>query len=490
MISSHTGKILCGIALLFAIPIVTALFCGEWSPIPDFIIGFNACLMSGILFLALGRGSRGQLRWIHSMAIAAFSWFLATILCAIPHCLSGHFASYLDCMFDVMSGFTTTGLILILDLDHVSHALNMWRHLLTYVGGQGMIVLVLGFIMRGTAGAYMMYVGEGKDERLLPNVIHTSRAIWMISIIYLVLGTAALWIVLAREGMAFPRTFLHALWLFMGAWSTGGFAPQSQGMLYYHSYPVELATLVIMLLGSFNFILHYAVWSGNAKEMFRNIEIRSFTVTASLTFVVLVIALIISGAYASPLTLFRRASYLLISGHTTTGYMQVYANQLVMDWGELATIALTLAMVFGASACSTGGGIKGLRVGILAKGLYHEIKRISSSEDACFVTTFHHIRDIILTEQHVKMAGLIALCYLAVHFAGAVLGSLCGYPFVSALFESVSACSNTGLSCGITASGMPVALKIYYIFAMWAGRLEFISLFGLAAFAISVFKGR
>ncbi|MCX6355252.1 MAG: TrkH family potassium uptake protein [Candidatus Aureabacteria bacterium] len=490
LISNQIGKVLCGISLLYSIPCVTAVACGEWDQIPDYLISFNACFIAGLIFIFFGIGATGRMRWVHSMVVAAFSWFIADPLCAMPHYLSGHFASYFDAMFDVMSGFTTTGLILILDLDHISHSLNMWRHLLTYVGGQGMIVLVLAFLVRGTAGAYMMYVGEGKDEKLLPNVIHTTRAIWIISTVYLFLGTAVLLFVLEYEGIAFPRSLLHALWLFMGAWSTGGFAPQSQSILYYHSVYVELVTLVIMILGSFNFVLHYAVWSGNPREMFKNIEIRAFTVTASLTFAILACALIRSGVYADLVTVLRRGSYLLISGHTTTGYMQVYANQIIQDWGELATVAIIVAMAFGASACSTGGGFKGLRTGIVAKGLYHEIKRIMLSEDAYFLTKFHHIKDIILTETHVKMAGLIIICYVAIHLIGALIGSLFGYPFVNALFECVSAGSNTGLSCGVTAPAMPALLKGYYIFAMWAGRLEFISLFGLIAFGISILRGK
>ena len=114
------------------------------------------------------------------------------MLGALPHCLSGHEGSYLDAMFDVMSGYTTTGLYLLQDLDHVAHGLNMWRHLLTYAGGQGIVVIALTFLFKGTAGAYKVYVGEGKDERLLPNVVQTARAIWLVSLTWLVVGTLAL----------------------------------------------------------------------------------------------------------------------------------------------------------------------------------------------------------------------------------------------------------------------------------------------------------
>lgn len=92
-----------------------------------------------------------------------------------------------------MGGFTTTGLTLVQNLDHVSLGINMWRHILTFVGGQGMVVLALSFLVKGTSGAYKMYVGEGKDVELVPNIVGTAKIIWIISMTYLFMGTFLLW---------------------------------------------------------------------------------------------------------------------------------------------------------------------------------------------------------------------------------------------------------------------------------------------------------
>ena len=488
LIISSTGKIIMGVSALFFIPLITALCFREWDVALDFTLGLNSCFLTGICLLLIGGRTSGKLRWLHSMVVVTFSWFIATMVCAIPHYLSGHFASYLDSVFDVMSGFTTTGLILIQDLDHVSNGLNMWRHLLTFVGGQGMIVLVLSFLAKGTAGAYMMYVGEGKEERLLPNVVNTTRVIWLISMVNLVAGSLVLWLVLSIEGMPWDRGFLHALWLMMSTWSTGGFAPQSQNILYYHSLLTEAVCLIVMVIGSLNFILHYTVWSGQRKEMFKNIEVKAFTASVLICFTMLLFALVPADVYSNIFSLFRRASFIIISGHTGTGLMNIYISQLLHDWGPLALLALTMAMAIGGSACSTCGGMKGLRTGIMVKGLYNEIKRLVLPEQAIFVTKFHHIRDIILTDYHVKIAGIIVLGYICLYLGGGLLGTYYGYPFVNSLFEATSAGSTTGLSCGITTPLMPIGLKAYYIFAMWAGRLEFIALFGMTAFIVSFFK--
>ena len=191
VIGKYTGKVIVGVGLLMVVPLVTAAVFREWDTVLDFLISMAVCFIFGYGAQLYCRTEK-DLAWSHGLVVASGSWIWATIFGALPHYLSGHEGSYLDAMFDVMSGYTTTGLYLLQDLDHISYGLNMWRHLLTYAGGQGIVVIALTFLFKGTAGAYKVYVGEGKDERLLPNVIQTARAIWLVSLVYLGVGTLAL----------------------------------------------------------------------------------------------------------------------------------------------------------------------------------------------------------------------------------------------------------------------------------------------------------
>ncbi len=113
-----------------------------------------------------------------------------------------------------------------------------------------------------------------------------------------------------------------------------------------------------------------------------------------------------------------------------------------------------------------------------------------SPESARVVERWHHVTTRTLSEAAVRTAFLIVVAYIVIYGAGALLGVFYGYDFVQSLFESVSAGSNTGLSCGITAPAMPALMKIYYVFAMWAGRLEFMSVFGLAGFVAAAARGK
>jgi trk system potassium uptake protein TrkH len=276
----------------------------------------------------------------------------------------------------------------------------------------------------------------------------------------------------------------------MAAFSTGGFAPQSQNILFYHSLPFELVTIVILMMGAMNFNLHYALWNGNRREIYRNIEIITISITIVMTFILTAIGLAQLEVYPDTMTMLRKGFYQLISGHTTTGFATIYARQFIREWGQLALIAITIAMAFGACACSTGGGIKALRIGIIAKAFYQDIKKILSPESSVIIQKYHHIKEMILEDTQVRGAVLILLSYLVLYGLGTLVGVLFGYSLTESLFESTSAAANVGLSCGITTATMPTVLKITYIIQMWAGRLEFLSIFTLIGFVISWFKGK
>ncbi|HSK48433.1 MAG TPA: potassium transporter TrkG [Coriobacteriia bacterium] len=489
VIGKYTGKVIVGVGLLMAVPLLTSVAFGEWDTAVDFLISMAVCFIFGYGAQLLSR-TESDLAWSHGLVVAAGSWIWATAIGALPHFLSGHESSYLDAMFDVMSGYTTTGLYMLQDLDHISYGLNMWRHLLTYAGGQGIVVIALTFLFKGTAGAYKVYVGEGKDERLLPNVIQTARAIWLVSLVYLGVGTIALSITGLALGQNPVRAVLDGLWVFMGGWSTGGFAPQSFNTAWFHSISYELITAVIFIAGSFNFALHWAVWTGERKEIRRNVETVSFAITLTLTVLLATFWLAKSGVYPDAMALFRKSFYQLASGHTTTGFATIYSRAFVTQWGTVGMLATTVAMGIGASACSTAGGIKGIRVGIITRSFVADVRRMVAPESAVVREKYHHIRANWLDDGVVKSAMAITVAYVSMYLLSALLGALYGYPLVESLFEGVSAGSNTGLSCGVTSPFMPAVMKVAYIVFMWLGRLEFMSVFALLGYGISIVRGR
>ena len=485
IISYYSGYIILIMASLMMIPMITSLLFREWNAMLDFMISgaiTSIVAFSMILFGLKMNESKADFQWKHGFVIAALSWIILTFLCAIPYRMSGHSGSLLDSCFDVMSGFTTTGLTLTQDLDHLSNGLNMWRHMLTFIGGQGMVVLALSFLSREIGGAYKMYVGEGKDIELVPNVKGTARYIWQISIVYLVIGTLVMWIIGLFIGLSPVSAFLHALYIFESSWSTGGFAPNTQNIMYYHSLLYETVAMIIFILGSFNFGLHYAIWQGKRKEIVKNIEVQSFFITSFAACVLVLTELAKHNVYPNAVAGFRRVIFNVLSAHTTTGFGSVYARQFAMDWGDFGVLIMVLVMLIGGSACSTAGGFKGLRVGIIFKGLIMDVKKLLSSERSMKVYKFHHIKDHVLDDSVVKSSAIIICCYLVTFTIGTLLGTYYGYSLPDSAFESASVAGNVGLSIGVTSASMPAAMKVFYIISMYLGRLEFLSVFALIGY--------
>ena len=190
--------------------------------------------------------------------------------------------------------------------------------------------------------------------------------------------------------------------------------------------------------------------------------------------------------YTNGISLFRRVVYNLLSAHTTTGFGSIYAQQFASDWGGLGITVMVIAMLIGGSACSTAGGIKGLRVGIIFKGIYSDIQKLMKGDKTMRVVKYHHIKDQILDDTAFRSSATIAILYIVLFAIGVILTTLAGYGLLESSFEVASVTGNVGLSIGITQATMPTYLKVFYILAMYLGRLEFISIFVLVGM---FFKG-
>jgi trk system potassium uptake protein TrkH len=489
VIGYYLGKITIGLGILMFIPLALAFVYGEMAPAVDYLLSISLTLLAGALLTALCH-TRKDLETKHAMCVAALTWLAAMFISAVPLYLSGHYGSFLDANFETMSGYATTGLSLAVDLDHMAYSHNFWRHFIMFIGGQGIVVIALTFLFRGTAGAFRIYVGEARDERILPNVIETARFIWLVSIVYLLIGSAALSASAIAGGLAPAKAIFDSVCVFMAAWDTGGFTPQSQNLLFYHNFAFEFISVGIMLLGSINFALHYVVWTGNRREIYKNIEIVTLFISVMVTLSITAWGLVGRGVYADAIPFFRKVFFQLTSGHTGTGYSTIYPRQFVNEWGPLGMLGVTLAMAVGGSMCSTTGAIKVLRIGVLFKALRQDLKRALTPETAVIVQKFHHIKDVILDDKHVRTASLILLSYLNLYLFGTIVTMLYGYSLSEAAFESVSAAANVGLSCGITLPSMPAVLKVVYIFQMWAGRLEFMAILALGGMAFAALRGK
>lgn len=479
VIGHYLSRIVIFVGLLMLLPLAASIVFREWSVSLDFILSTSVTVTAGLVMRDLFQTKVTKLKFKHAMSVAAFAWVLAALFAALPLWLSGSVNSPLDGFFDAMSGWTSTGFSLIPDIDHLPRSINFWRHLLQFSGGMGIVVFMLAVLSRGLGGATRLYFSEGREERISPNISKTARIIIGMAFMYFTLGVIVLSIVGVIEGLPTLNSVFDAVCLTMASFGRGGFTPHSQSLLYYHSSLYEIVIMFIVFMGSINFAVHYLVLTGNRRELFRNIEVvmllASITVLSTLTMLWLLEYDIYSGATV----LFRKGFFTLVSAHGTAGFQTVYPQQMSAEWSLLPAFAVILAMLIGASTCSTGGGIKTLRIGIVFKMFVHEIKKIILPENAVIIEKYHHIEDSPISDKQAKNAFFVVVGYILLFIIGSTVTMSHGYSMADSMFEAGSAVSNTGLSSGIVSHSMPALIKLTFIFLMWAGRLEIMSVFVL-----------
>lgn len=487
VIGSVTGRILLVVATGGLVPLVWAVFAAEWRPFGSFLLMIGVFGVLGVLGLRLEPGLP-NVNWSHAMVVVAVTWLVVPLLGAIPFLLSGHFADPLDAMFDSVSGLTTTGLAVISDLDHLASSLNVWRHLLQFLGGLGIVVAALT-VFAG-AGGITLYMGEGRGERFLPSVASTVRFLWAVAGLHLVGVVAALmvvgWLVLGFQPV---RAFFHAFTMFLAGFSTGGFSPQSTSIGYYHSVVFELVAMASMLGGAMSFGLHYSLWRGRRRDALANLETRTILVTLGGNLLLVLVGLTATGLITTVPNLTRQGFFQLFSAHTTTGWATIPSAELA-QWDGFAFVGMAIAMALGGMGSSTAGGVKALRVGLTVKSVVAQIRQVLLPERAVLSIDYYQAGRQRLTAEVIQSVMTISLLYVALYLLGAGVGMAYGIPLRPALFESVSASATIGLSVGVTDASMPAALQVVYMLQMWAGRLEFLALFSFLGFLYASVRGK
>ena len=479
IIGHYLGALILIIAAAMVGPFVVAIALGEIESAVDFLYSIGVALVAGSL-LVLCRIEKGSLDWHQALVITGLCWIVLSFFGAVPLWLSGHYSSFLDAYFETVSCFTTTGISVTLDLDHMALAVIMWRSFMNLLGGIGVVVVALALGIFGTgAAAATLYHDEARGDRVMPEIKQTARFILKVTGAVVAAGTVTCAIPCLAIGMEPVRAVLHGFFITASDYTTGGMTAQSAGMMYYHCWPLEVITMAIMFFSGLNFLLYNDLWNGRIKSFFEDIEVRTLVIWITVLVLLIMFALM-SGSYYTRLgAMLRRGLYEIMSAALNIGYSTLYPGQMLYGVGTGVLFVTILGMTIGASASSISGGIKALRIGIIARSIAQTVREALAPDKARPRTFFYHRGKQLLTPELVSSAMTIMLLYIATYAVGAVIGVMHGYDALPAIFESVSAASNTGLSSGITSASMPATLKVTYIIEMWLGRLEFIAIFAM-----------
>ena len=480
VIGHYLGTLTQLFAALMAVPFITALVFQEWEPAERYLLGIGIALVVGTLLQFL-RIEPGRLGRRQALAVTGFAWIVLAFFASVPLFLSGHYATYMDALFDGVSGLTTTGATVALDIDHFSNADNMFRFMMHLVGGLGLIVVALSLGIFGKRSGSSLYTAEGRNEHVVPNVVQTTQLILRISLVIIFIAAVVLAALCMSIGMEPARAVLHSLWLAITAFNTGGFAPMAESVSYYNSIPIEAFLMLLMILGSVSFVIHAEVWKGRLQSFFGDIEIRTMIIWLLVMTVVVAASLSASALFSDLPAMIRRGLFMVVSAFSTTGLQNVTTNQFTTVFSSGAFLALALIMAVGGSAGSTSGGVKLYRVGIIFKSIVSTVKEAVSPSSARVVVSYNHLGRRVLSSDAVKEAMTVFVLFVITYSVGALVGIAHGYEASQAIMESVAMTSNGGVITGIVTPGMSPSLETFYIFQMWAGRLEFVTLLAVLA---------
>lgn len=482
-IAHYLGSLVVYTAIAMFVPVLVGVFCGEWRDVFIFAFGTGVMLITGMV-LRFCKLRPKKITMRQALVVVGMSWIIVSLLSAIPLQMTGHYRGYIDALFESVSGLTGTGMTLVVNIEHMSNTANTWRFMMHLLGGLAIALAVLSlnlFSRRGTAtgsaAAISVYRNETRNVHVLAGLRRATGLVVPILSIGIVGGTVLIAISLALSGLGVGESALEGFWLALSALNTGGFTPHSTSLVFYHSLVVETVMVSVALLGIFGYTTYGALARGRYRELKENIEVRVFCIWTALAAIAMVLTIASGNGERSIDAVMRRGLFTVFSAAGNTGFSVLYPSQFmgVMASGTLLTISMS--MVAGGSISSSSGGIKLLRVGVMAKSLVRTIREGLSPDSSVTEEKFHHIGRRTVTPEMTADAFVMALMYMVTIVTGGIVGVLCGFDALTALAQSASVTSNTGLNCGMVMSEIPVVLKMVYILQMLAGRLEFIVLF-------------
>lgn len=321
------------------------------------IISGAICLGVGVPAYLLSRKARhAYIGFREGFLGAAGSWVVATLFGAIPFVVTGVFGP-LDALFETMSGFTTTGASVLTDYDQ-GHGIMFWRSLTHWYGGMGIVVLFIALLPATGGGAIRLFAAEApgpSTERLTPRLRDTAKNLWFI---YVGLTVAEVLILMA-VGLGPFSAITHAF----GTMATGGFSPEAASVGTYNSWSVELVIVIFMVLAGGNFALYFAFLKGRRWAIWRDPEFRLYLGIMVVSTVLIAASLMIAESHSSAADAFRDSMFQVVSIQTTTGYVSADFD----TWNSFAKVLLVVLMFVGGCAGSTAGGMKVIRILLLAK---------------------------------------------------------------------------------------------------------------------------
>ncbi|MFH1788937.1 MAG: TrkH family potassium uptake protein [Candidatus Altiarchaeota archaeon] len=450
-IAPYVGVFLKVNALIILLPAVVALFYGEDAT--PFVVGGALSFLAGAV---LSRMPQKELSVSDAVVLSAAAFVVVSLFGAVPflYWFGVGSGGVVDAFFESVSGYTTTGLSVIDDLNGYGLSLLFYRSLMQWIGGIGIIVLSFSTLSEGLASLYL-YRQEQDSNRFLPSVRRSAKMIIKIYLFYSLAGFILLWIS-GMDAFSSVNNVFTSL-------STGGFAASD---VVYTGFASKVLIVLLMVAGGFSFTVHYRLFSGELGKVLRDIEVKAIMLLLLVGVMVFTGLFMVEGFGLSDAA--GKAFFNSVSAVTTTGYSDIDFSSV----SELTKVVTSVFMIIGGGLGSTAGGLKVIRVVILVYGVFWFARKTANPPS---VVLPFKLGGRALNEHEFGGVWLYFFAYIMVLFAGMLFLMLDGVSAVDGFFVSSSALGTVGLST-VKISSLSMASKILLSAQMLAGRVEIISM--------------
>ncbi len=429
---------LCFFESLFILACIACSFIYQEDDLLAFFYTFLAMLVTGLSFSILGRSKKtDEVGRREGMLTVALTWLCFSLLGTLPFLLGSYTTSFTDAFFESMSGFTTTGATIFDNVESLPHGILLWRSLMQWQGGIGIVVFTVALIplMGGGMGISHMYNAETTGiihDRFLPRITQVAKRLWSVYII----STSMLFILLFLG----PMNIFDALCHTLTCVSTGGYSTRNAGIAAFDSIYIEYIIVVFMLLSSLSIIVQYFLFMGKPRQLFKDEEVRWFMGIVFIATAFSTLWLMNMQSYSSIESNFRHSLFQVSSLISTTGFLTAD----FISWGPFFwCIALVIMLICGCAG-STSGGMKVSRFIVLMKNLSNEFNK--RTHPSLMVPV--RINGIVINGKLVSQVLAFAFAYILLIFLGVMLLCLTGFDFTSAVGSAVSAMGNVGPGFG------------------------------------------
>lgn len=478
LILKYLGHFMAAIGLLMLPSAAWAVWFREWSSLIALLEAMAIAAAAGAALSLMGRKANPLMYRRDGLALVGLGWLLMAAVGALPFITSG-LLSPVDAYFESMSGFTTTGSTVLVDIESTDKSLLFWRSFTHWLGGMGIIVLFIAVLPYLGAGGKQLFRSEspGPDPRgLSPRIKDTASILYKI---YLGL-TVAETVLLMLAGMNFYDALCHTF----GTLATGGFSPRNASIAAFDSVAIDMIIIFFMVAAGTNFALYFQTLRGEYRAMARNTEWRVYITLLAVG--TLLVTLNLLGAQGSVGLseghgdtgyglgkALRMAAFQVVSIMTTTGYV----TDNFETWPFFSRALLVFLMFVGGSAGSTGGGLKVLRIVLLGKMVLRQLQHTFQPKTVRAI----RINGAVVDPEIQQTVFSFFALHIGIFGVGVVLMSALGLPLETALTSVAATLNNIGP--GLERVGaienyafIPQTGKLFLTLCMALGRLELFSI--------------